>query len=502
MILISPSGDRRKKLGPFAKYVPLSVPYGIGALAGYLHSRGKSATIIDEEVEIVTPDLLRNKIRQLEKPYIFGISCLTASIGRGMEIASMIRSDTILRDSKIVFGGIHPTVMPEETLQLGLADIVVRNEGEIILDKLYDKIKNGVSYHAVPGISYVDNGLTKHNPSGEVVDLDSLPSFPYDLFYQYSKKYSLGFITSSRGCPYECIFCSNRMIAGRFYRFRCPEVVVEEIYYLHRKRGYQYITFQDDNFLANKKRVKLLCELILKKFSPGLQFDCQARADNLDSELLALMRRTGFRLMHVGIECANDRLLKLVNKNESLDQITRGIGLLKDHGFQVSGTFILGLPSETREDRKAAYELANDLNLDYVRFNNATPYPGTKLYEMAQTAGRFNPGKNWENLNACGSLSESPFSPSRLSFVPDGVSETELRNDIIKFNLMFSLKPRRLFKLLSNRVGPAGWFELPERWFLKPEEWFNLVRLGVTIGVNFLLLLLRLTRSRIQSFFS
>jgi radical SAM superfamily enzyme YgiQ (UPF0313 family) len=499
MILISPSGDRQRKLGVFAKYVPLSVPYGIGALAGYLHSKGKRAEVIDEEIEVVSLEMLRLMSLRLDRPYIFGISCLTAGIARGMEIAKIIRSTKEFYDAKIIFGGIHPTVLPDEVLRSGCADIVVRNEGEKTLEILYERIKDHKEYSDVNGISFISNDQIIHNDCSELVDLNSLPSFPYDLFFQYSARYSLGFITSSRGCPYDCIFCSQRSISGKYYRFRSPEIVIDEIEYLYKVRRQNYITFQDDNFLPNKERTIRLCELIINKFNSKIIFDCQARADNVDDEVLAIMKKAGFRLIHVGIECSNDRLLKLVQKRESLQQIIQGIHLIKKHGIRVSGTFILGLPTETAEDRRDAYELAKELDLDYVRFNNATPYPGTKLYEMAQRNGQFNPGTNWENLNACGSLVESPLRRNTLSFVPEGISEGELRNDIIKYNLFFSLRPKRVLRLLFDRVGPAGWFELPKRWFLKPGEWYSLLRFMLKIGLNFILAIFSIAKYKLMS---
>jgi radical SAM superfamily enzyme YgiQ (UPF0313 family) len=497
--LISPSGDRPKKLGVFAKYVPLSVPYGIGALAGYLRAIGKRAVVVDEEIEPVTPELLRAKTKDIDPPYTFGLSCLTAGMARGIEIAKTIRGMREFSDARIIFGGIHPTVLPEEVLETGYADVVVRNEGEKTLDLLYDRLKNRLDFSGLQGISYVSQGKVIHNEPADVVDLNTLPSFPYDLFHKYSPRYALGFITSSRGCPYDCIFCSQRSISGRSYRFRSPEVVVDEIDYLHKVRGQEYITFQDDNFLPSKERAIRLCELIIGRFGSRIQFDCQARADNVDDEVLSVMRKAGFRLIHVGIECAEDRLLSLVRKRETLSQIVAGVRMIKKHGFQVSGTFILGLPTETGRDRKAAYELAKDLDLDFVRFNNATPYPGTRLYEMARESGQFLPGTNWENLNACGSLTENPFRRNRLSFVPEGVSEGELRNDIIKYNMFFSLRPKRVFRLIFNRVGPAGWFELPEKWYLHPGEWYSLIKFSGKIGLNFTMAMVGFAHYKIKS---
>ena len=281
--------------------------------------------------------------------------------------------------------------------------------------------------------------------------------------------------------------------------YRSPQIVVKEIEYLYRVRGRRYITFQDDNFLPNKKRAMELCEQIIRKFDHKIHFDCQARADNVDDEVLEIMKRAGFRLIHLGIECGSDRLLAMINKGETLEQITSGAKLIKQNGMQVSGTFILGLPTETPQERVAAYQLAKRLELDYVRFNNATPYPGTKLFEMAQKQGRFSPGDNWKSLNACGSLAEHSFMKNTLSYVPEGTTAEELRLDIIKYNMFFSLRPKRVFRLLFSRVGPAGWFELPVKWFFKPGEWYSLIRFCFKIGINFTLLIAGILKHKFKS---
>ncbi len=124
-----------------------------------------------------------------------------------------------------------------------------------------------------------------------------------------------------------------------------------------------------------------------KGFHKKVIFDCQARGDTVDEEILKALRESGFRTIHFGIETASERLMKLIDKKETVQQVIEGINLTKKFGFQVSGTFILGLPTETKEERKAAYKLAKELSLNYVRFNNATPYPGTRLYEIAVEEG-------------------------------------------------------------------------------------------------------------------
>ncbi|MBU2567332.1 MAG: radical SAM protein, partial [Elusimicrobia bacterium] len=241
---------------------------------------------------------------------------------------------------------------------------------------------------------------------------------------------------------------------------------------------------------VNKNRTKKLCTLMHKnKFYLKAKFDCQTRGDSINPEILEYLKMAGFRTINFGIETASERLMKLINKGETVEKNIQAVKLVKKFGFQVSATFILGLPTETKEERWQSYKLAKQLDLNYVRFNNATPYPGTELYEIAKRENRLNTGKNWENLNACGSLVESPFKSSRLSYVPRTTTEKELVNDVLKINLFFSLRPKRVIRLLLEKEGPVGWFLLSDRWFINLKELFYLASLGINLLYLFIKIL-------------
>jgi radical SAM superfamily enzyme YgiQ (UPF0313 family) len=485
MILINPGYNRTQKLGAFARYVPLSVPIGIGYLSAYLTKNNCRVRIIDEEVSPIDAASLEACVEGLTKPYIFGISSLTASIARAHELANMIKQR--YNDSVVIFGNIHPTVLPEEVLENKNVDMVVRGEAEEILTILYKRIKNRQNWDDVLGVSFRKGSGFVHNQNAPLPDLNKVPKFPYHLFDEHSDKYDLGFVASSRGCPYECIFCSQRSVSGRQYRFFPSDLVIESIEELIEKYGKTYITFVDDSFIINRERVFALCERIKQKgFHKKAMFDCQARGDRVDEKIILALKEAGFRTLHFGIETASERLMKLINKRETVKQVADGVKLAKRLGMMVSGTFILGLPTETRAERKAAYQLAKELSLDYVRFNNATPYPGTELCRIAQKEGRFNPGKNWENLNACGTLVESPFKESTLAYIPDTTSERALRCDILKFNLFYSFRLQSIAKILKERIASGGWLTLPEKWYLKIDEWIYLIKFAFRIVFLFL----------------
>jgi radical SAM superfamily enzyme YgiQ (UPF0313 family) len=454
---------------------------GIGALAGYLLQQKKTVKILDEHITPVTDGVLDDYVADLSHPYIFGISCLSAGIGRGYELSKMIK--TKYPNSKVILGGIHPTVLPEEALETGYVDIVVRREGEEILNLLYDAIKRGDDYSQIQGISFRDgNGHIIHNPPAKLPSINSLPSFPYHLFTKYPGKYDLGFIMSSRGCPYNCIFCSQRSVSGQSYRYTTPEKVIEELDFLINEYQQTHISFFDDNFVVNRERTKRLCKLIHDNgFNKKATFDCQTRGDAIDNDILSYLKRANFTAIDIGLETASERLMTLLNKGETVKQNIEAVKLLQAFGFRVSGTFILGLPTETKEERWQALRLAKELQLDHVRFNNATPYPGTRLYELAKEENRLNIAKDWGNLNACGTLVAGPFNTTKLAYVPRTTTEKELTKDILRINLFFSLSPKRVFRILFGGGTPHGWLLFPKKWYFSPKECYYLAQFGFNV---------------------
>ncbi|MBW2307159.1 MAG: hypothetical protein JRG73_09510 [Deltaproteobacteria bacterium] len=147
--------------------------------------------------------------------------------------------------------------------------------------------------------------------------------------------------------------------------------------------------------------------------------------------------------------------------------------------MRVGATFILGLPTETREERLANYWLARELRIDFARFNNASTYPGTKLYEIAKEENGLNVGDHWENLNPISALVESS---APLPYVPTTCTEEELKKDIVRANYRFWLRPKGIYLLLFE--GNPSWFSLPPGWYRNPVEWYHVFILSVRIAFN------------------
>mgnify|MGYP001578026504 CR=1 FL=1 len=454
MILINSSSKNALKI--FQPFLPIYVPVGIGCILGAAMRQGIKAYFVDEQVEDNILGLAAEYVKGMQKPYIFGFSVLTLSFKNAIIVSRELKR--LYPDSIIVFGGAHPSALPEESLSYGHVDIVIRGEGERALLELYKHIKEGKDFTHLGSISYKKNNEIINNALTPIIeDIDSFPPFPYHLFT--SKQYDLGFVVSSRGCPYKCIFCSNRITTGRKYRHYSSERIVSELETLNDKYKKNFILFLDDNFCVSKDRINNLIDLIkIKGLHRKMTFSFQARGDNVDYELLRDLFSAGFRSVFFGLETASERIMKVIKKEESVADCVRAVRMAKKIGFHVSATFIYGLPGESHSDRMNCVNLSNELELDMVRYNNATPYPGTELYEFAKKSGCLKVEGLYENFVSVSTFIENPFKKTPFSYVPQGASEAEIRRDILFSYFNFYLNLSRLKKIFAKPKQGAGWF--------------------------------------------
>ncbi len=459
MILINSSPKDALKI--FQPFLPIFVPVGIGCLMAALDREGIKARFIDEQVEDSALELIQQYVKDMERPYIFGFSVLTAAYKSAILLSKELKR--LYPDSVILFGGIHPTALPEEVLSQGHVDVVIRGEGEKGLVEFYRCVKEGRDYRNIPNLSYRENGRVIHNERSFVLDdLDSYPPFPYHLFA--SKRYDLGFVMSSRGCPYKCVFCSNRITTGMKYRYRSSAAIVDELEMLYDKHDRRYILFLDDNFLVNKNRVyELIGGIKRRGLDKKMSFNFQARGDNADEELLKSLYDAGFRSIFFGLETSSEEIMKTIKKGETVAECAMAAKMAKRIGFHVSATFIYALPGETHQDRMNCVDMSKELELDMVRYNNATPYPGTELYEMAVKENRLNIQGMYENFNSVSTFIEKPFRSIPFSYVPANNTEAEIRRDILFSYFSFYMNLKRLKSVFARPDQGVGWFNAGER---------------------------------------
>lgn len=459
MILINSSPKDALKI--FQPFLPIYVPVGIGCILAVTEREGINAQVIDEQIEDDVLGRVSEHVKRMSPPYIFGFSVLTAAFKSAIDVSKKLKER--YPDSLICFGGIHPTAAPDEVLSFPHVDVVLSGEGERSLPELYRCVKSGKDFRHIRNLSYRQEGSVVHNDRAPAIDdLGSLPAFPYHRFT--SPRYDLGFVISSRGCPYRCIFCSNRVATGRRYRIRAAEAITDEIEMLHYKYNKRQILFLDDNFLISRERIYALIEMIRSRgLHKKVIFSFQARGDNVDARLLGDLYDSGFRSIFFGLETSSEQIMKTIKKGETVAQCVEAVRMAKGIGFHVSATFIYALPGETHEDRMNCVRLSNDLQLDMVRFNNATPYPGTDLFEIAKRENRLHVQSLYENFVSVSTFIENPFRTIPFSYVPAGNTEDEIRRDILFSYFSYYLDYARLRKVFERPDLGVGWFNAGER---------------------------------------
>jgi len=487
ILMISPSNE---KLGLFRRFVPRSVPLGLGILSGFLMQNGYNPEIADSEIIKINEKFLKSILNKMSLPRIFGISSMTTNASQAFEIAKKIKS--LDKDNFVIMGGIHPTVCPEECLNTGYVDFVVIGEGEHALLSLVTRIKNNKNdFSGIANIAFkIGNNINFAEPSKELFNVNEIKMFPYDLFDR--NKYDLGFILTSRGCPYDCIFCSQRVITKRKYRPRINELVIDELDYLINHLEQKNITFFDDFFTGDKKRVFELCKMIRERgLNKKCSFGVQTRGDSVTKEILVEMKNSGFDSMMLGFETVSDHLMKVINKNETVEDNVNAILLGNEIGLSTEATFIFGFPEENYKNRINALHLTRAVELDRARFNIATPYPGTKFYDIAVAQQKLNKADNWDNFSSAAAVTGSIFKKYKVPYCPEGTKPLDLSGEVFLANLLFYIYPKKLLKLFNpKKKGSGKWFEFPLKKIINPLWWINLFALIAMILIKTLYYLL------------
>lgn len=483
MILINSSS--RNTANIFQPFYPIHPPVGIGYLLAAAHSAGIKAWHIDEQVTHSVVHRAQELTKNTTKPYLFGFSVLTAALKNAVDASRQLK--TLYPDSVIIFGGVHPTVSPMDILCHPHIDAVVQGEGENALIKIYNHVKSRTSYSHVENLVFIHNGKPIFNKQSAIPPtLDAYPVFPYHLFTDHN--YDLGFILSSRGCPYKCIFCSCSVMPGsQSYRFRSATSVADEIELLYRKHGIRSIMFIDDNFMVNHLRIReLIAEIRRRGLENHLHYTFQARGDNSDYGLFQEMHRVGFNCVLFGLETSSEELMNTIKKGETVAQCIKGIKIAKSAGLHVGATFIFGLPGETRQERENCVRLAKQLDIETVRFNNVVPYPGTELFQLAKKENRLHIEGLYENFIAVSAITEHPFKPIKLPYVPVGATEQEIKGDIIlshiKYYFNISITMRALFGSGKN----ARWFNAGSNLSDSLRKVPSMIKLAVFIAIKLL----------------
>lgn len=429
ILFISPGLTTEDRYGKaLGKVGPRTEPLGLAYLAAAIREKRSDYIEILDAVALNYTSLdLENHLKKKEWDVV-GVMMLTPMYPRTIETVKIIKK--ICPKTKILVGGPHPTIFPKETLENNKEiDIAVVGEGERTIVELLDSIEKKKSLEKIKGICYREKNKVKVNtPRDFVMNIDELPIPARDLLnlklYRpaptYYRRLPSYVMLTSRGCPFRCVYCSK--ISGRIYRHHSVERVIKEMRILIEKYGAKEIIFRDDTFTINKKHVKELCEEIIRQgLHKKIKWTCMTRVNLVDYELLKLMKKAGCWSMHYGLESGVQRLLDLIQKDITLVEIKKAIKWTRKVGIDIKGFFMLGLPSETMEESLQTINFAKNCGADWIQVTITVPYPGTKLYELAQKDGTLKSLK-WENYQTW-----AGWSDKELVYVPKGRDAEEIK---------------------------------------------------------------------------
>jgi radical SAM superfamily enzyme YgiQ (UPF0313 family) len=414
--------------GHGGKNTPLNLAY----LASYLREQkeGIDVDIIDAEGVELSFEQIYERVDSFS-PDIIGITCPTPVYYNVQKMCTDLKRKD--KDVKIVLGGPHPTALPVETLKETDCDIVCIGEGELTFLDLVNTFENGKNLNSIAGIAYKYNGDVFVNQRRELIkDLDMLPFpakdlLPVDRYYlpptkRMRSERATNMITS-RGCPFSCNFCMAKTIWTRRTRLRSVKNVIDEIKLNVDVYKLTEFSFHDELFTFRRSRVIELCEGIIKE-GLDITWVCQARAGSVDLEILKIMKKAGCGKIAFGFESGSERMLKLMNKKETLENAMESVSFCKKAGIEVEGAFILGYPGEDIKSIEDTLKFAIDLDCDTVAFFIAIPYPGTKLYFDALEKGYLKKDVDWEEFAPVSNLESPMIIPN---FTPDELKKWKNR---------------------------------------------------------------------------
>lgn len=383
--------------------LPLSVLY----LIQPLKTAGFDVSVVDQRIDPHWDKTLLAHLAHSET-FAVGISAMTGlQIKWGLAAAKIAK--TFRKDIYCIWGGIHPSLMPEQTLENDLVGVVVKGEGEVTFPKLLTALKNTTPLEDVKGIAFRAGQEVFQSPRRDFIDLNASGFPPYDDLNSsdYITTQTLGLsdiaITTSRGCPNRCAYCYNVPYSNRKWRAQSADSVLEHIRYILRKFDVQGILIKDDNFFVDKERVLAIANGLLKLPRPVIvRAECRADyiAREWDQDFLNYLGDCGIREMTVGAESGSDETLSVLCKDITVDDILRANRRLCKAKIATKFTFMTGYPHETEKHVRQTLDLMLALlsESEYARLTPLhlfAPYPGTKLFNQSVKLG-FTPPASLE----------------------------------------------------------------------------------------------------------
>lgn len=425
-------------------------PLGLIYIATYLKKYSDiDVEIIDAECEklgyVEVADEVNNRV-----PDIIGIYASSFTIKDTYQVLWHIRKNN--KKAKIVLGGPHIEIFPEESLQFPEVDYVVMGEGEVSFLELVHAIKNNEDVGRIKSIGFKNNGKMVFNEQRLVIkNLDDLP-LPMRELSNYRKYYSIignkelaTNIMASRGCPYRCPFCYTPYQGT--LRLRSTESIIAELIDCAKRLGIREFFFFDENFTSLPKMAAGICDGIINN-KLDINFYIRSRIDTLHEDLVKKLKKAGCLRIQLGIESGSQRILEKMNKRITLDTIQKTVSIIRKYEIPVFADFMIGYSTETLEEMEATIEFSKKLGIDYAQFGITMFMPNTILYREALASG-FLKEDFWKNL------AMNPLIEGEIPFAHERYDRETLKKIQLRAHKEFYFCPKyivhKIFKLKNVR---------------------------------------------------
>ncbi len=433
------------------EYLP--PPLGILQLAAYLESQAKDVEIevLDCQAKKVDWDGLERHIEEFDPDIVASsglATCNTYMTVRALETAKKVKPNVLT-----VAGGQHFTATAPESLETYREiDVIVRGEGEQTLVELTKALADKISFANVHGLTFRHKDRVYHTPSRPLIEnLDSLPfpgyHFVEDVVHKYhftmmagrSTRYAL--IEGSRGCPYNCSFCSQWVHWQGTWRIKTPKRIADEMEFCYTNYGIRFFWLTDDNFGLSQHADELCNEIIGRGFADDIMWFLQARCDDVveHSHVLPKLHKAGNRWILLGVETPIESTLEAFNKKITPEDSKKAVKLLKQNNIFAQATLIIGERKDSEESVERLREFVNEMDPGIAIFMILTPFPGTKIFEDAKRNGWIE-DTNWANYDMVHAIMPTQY-----------LTRMEVQEQLYEcYRSFYGSLPRRLKGLFSS----------------------------------------------------
>jgi radical SAM superfamily enzyme YgiQ (UPF0313 family) len=397
ILLVAPPLTQKERYGNLSEIGTLYPPLGLAYIAAVAEEAGHNVKVVDcEALEYDYSDLY--KVIEKYKPDVLGMTTFCTVMDRVYKIAE--KTKKICNNCSVVLGGVQTTIEPMPSLKRKDVDFIIYGEGEVTFVEFLKEMQKPAEQRElskIKGLFWKDtSGKILMNEKRELIqDLDALPFparhlFPMEKYHGSANlrgKKVLNIMTS-RGCPFNCSYCSSHLSFGKTHRFRSAKDVVAEMKELNDEYGCDSIQFYDESFTMNRNRVIELCKEI-KKSKLHIPWTCFTRVNLVDQQMLNIMADSGCYQIFYGIESGVQRLLNLIRKGITLEQSKKALKMTRKAGIESMASLMLAIPTETEEESWQTVNFAIEIDPDYAQWLKTTPFPGNDLYELCKKSGNI-----------------------------------------------------------------------------------------------------------------